>query len=71
MTSISLKMVQVVKLSENNCHLSVAQLEISHELNGTTPKNEHRNKGPYFINTNMGLWNYENNRLSFLLENIF
>ena len=52
MTSISLKMVEFVILSENSCDLSVAQLvttvifsqfEISHLLNGTTPEIKHRN----------------------------
>ena len=45
MTSISLKMVKVVILNENQkivVILSVAQLKISHVLNGTTPEIQHR-----------------------------
>ena len=53
MTSISLKMVEVVILSENSCHfvhllslqqhLFSSQFGISHVLvNGTTPKIQHR-----------------------------
>jgi len=48
MTSISLKMVEVVVLSENRCHFvsssafNNSQLEISHMLNGTTPEIQHR-----------------------------
>ena len=30
-------------------HLFSSQLEISHVLNGTTPGNQHRNRGPYKI----------------------
>ena len=54
MTSNSLKMAKVVILSENRCHFVscsackiscfLSQLEISHVLNGTTPKNQHRNE---------------------------
>ena len=49
MTSISLKMVKVVILSENSCHfvsllqhLFSSQLEISDVLNETTPEIRHR-----------------------------
>ena len=52
MTSISLKIVRVVTLSENSCHFVSwsafnnsffsSQLEISHVLNGTTPESQHR-----------------------------
>ena len=51
MTSISLKMVEVVILNENGCHFMLAQivttvifshLEISHVLKGTTPEIQHR-----------------------------
>ena len=54
MTSISLKMVKVFILSENSCHFvscspcnnSYFLLDISHVLDGTTPENQHRNRGP-------------------------
>ena len=52
MTSISLKMVKVVILSENRCHfvhllslyqhLFSSQPEISHVLNGTISEIQHR-----------------------------
>ena len=56
MRSISLKMVQIVILSENSCHfvscsafnnsLFSSQLEISHVLHGTTPEIQHKKCGP-------------------------
>ena len=57
MTSISLKMVEVVILIENSCnfvscsacnnnYVFSSQLEISHVLKGTTHENQHRNRGP-------------------------
>jgi len=48
MTSISLKMVEIVVLSENSCHFvsssafNNSQLEISHVLDGTTTEIQHR-----------------------------
>jgi hypothetical protein len=50
MTFISHKMVKVAILSGNSCHfchlncnnIFFSQLEISHVLNGTTPKIQHR-----------------------------
>ena len=45
-TSISLKMVEVVILSENSCQLFSSHFKISQVLNGTTPKKQHRNRGP-------------------------
>ena len=49
MTSISIKMVEVVILSEilSDAHqLFFSQLEISHVLNGTTPEIQHRKRRP-------------------------
>ena len=53
LTPISLKMVEVVILSENSCHfvscsacnINYFELEISHLLNGATPKIQHRKSG--------------------------
>ena len=49
-TTISLKIVEVVILSDFFCHFvscSACKLEISHVLNGPTAKNQHR--GPYLL----------------------
>ena len=47
-----MKIVVILSVAQLEQQVFSAQLEISHMLNGTTPENQHRKRGPMWVGKN-------------------